>query len=121
MFNPLLFDRFLKYYFKIAYKRNRHLLFDFHSIYSFFQIFGLRYILPKTFQRISAAMQWNVCHARWIDKAFLENYLKSHLPVFQEEAIQSVNQLQMTMDIIQNEEIRKEKFKKELIKDLAEL
>lgn len=116
-----LFDLFIKTCLEVSYKNNKPLPFDFQMIYPFFQLFGLRNILPKTFERISAAIQWNVCTSQWINKSLLEDYLKNNLSANKLNENQAITQLLLVIDIIKNEEVKKEKFEKELVRDLEEI
>ncbi|MBD3189085.1 MAG: hypothetical protein GF308_00490 [Candidatus Heimdallarchaeota archaeon] len=116
-----LFDLFIKALFDISYKLQKRLLFKFQEIYVFFQFFGLKTISAKTFKRVSAALQWNVCDYNWISKEFLENYQNYSLKELDLETSNAIKQLVLTIEMMELDHKKKKMFEKELANALEEL
>jgi len=117
---PEIFDIFIESILKYYSLTQKQLLLSFRQFYYLFELFGLRQIQTRTFNRINAAIQWRICPDNWIDLEFLLEYKNGLLKNTSNEVINSISNLYETVRMIEREEQHTKDFENNLIKILNE-
>jgi len=112
---PEIFDCFIEGILRYSHIYQKELKFTFKQFYYLFESIGLREIRAKTINRITAALQWKICPASWIDLEFLNNYKNGLLHNTSEEIKDSIENLIDMLKIIQQEESFNDQFERDLI------
>jgi len=117
---PEIFDYFIEGILKYTRISQKELRFTFKQFFYLFELIGLREIRARTFNRISAALQWKVCPSSWIDLEFLNNYRNNLLYNTSENIKDSITNLIDMIKMIQREEYSNNQFESDLTKILSE-
>jgi hypothetical protein len=117
---PEIFDCFIEGILKYTRFYQKELRFTFKQFFYLFELIGLREIRARTFNRISAALQWKVCPSSWIDLEFLNNYRNNLLYNTSENIKDSITNLIDMIKMIQREEYFNNQFESYLARILSE-